>query len=255
MLVGRCVRVQILLLGLFSSISLHTVAAEKSWLDLGGGMLDSLLGGKQETEVGPGGLSLEEVSAGLKEALRVGSERVVSQLGQADGFNADPAIHIPLPSQLERARDVLDRVGMAGMMDDLELRLNRAAEQATPKAKALFWDAIKTMSFEDAKRIYNGPDDAATQYLREKMNDPLTHELRPLIDKSLSDVGAVQAYDRVMGQYQSIPFVPDVKANLTDHTLQKGLDGIFFYLAKEEAAIRKDPVKRTTELLRKVFGG
>lgn len=237
-----------------SGLSQQVVAGDKSWLDIGQGVLDSLLGGKEERLAEKSSLSSAEIVDGLKEALQVGTERVVMQLGKTDGFNADQAIHIPLPSQLQRVKDVLDRVGMGGMMDDLETKLNRAAEDATPKAKALFWDAIKEMSFEDAKHIYSGPDDAATQYLREKMNEPLAQALRPLIDNSLSEVGAVRAYESVMGRYQSIPFVPDVKANLTDHTLEKGMDGIFYYLAKEEGAIRKDPLKRTTELLRKVFG-
>ncbi len=237
-----------------SGVSYEASAGDKSWLDMGQGVLDSLLGGKKESATENTVLSRADMVDGLKEALKVGTERVVSQLGQTDGFNADQAIHIPLPSQLQTVKGWLDKVGMGGMMDDLETRLNRAAEQATPQAKQLFWDAIKEMSFEDAKRIYNGPDDAATQYLREKMNAPLTDTLRPIIDKSLSEVGAVKAYDSAMGRYQNIPFVPDVKADLTDHTLAKGMDGIFYYLAQEEAAIRKDPVKRTTELLRKVFG-
>jgi len=235
-------------------VSSEATAGDKSWFNMGQGVLDSLLGGDKELSAEKSILSSADMVDGLKEALKVGIETVVSQLGAADGFNADQAIHISLPSQLQKVKGWLDKVGMGDMMDDLETRLNRAAEQATPKAKALFWDAIKEMSFEDAKRIYNGPDDAATQYLREKMNVPLTNALRPIIDKSLSEVGAVKAYGSAMGRYQDIPFVPDVKADLTDHTLAKGMDGIFYYLAQEEAAIRKDPVKRTTELLRKVFG-
>lgn len=238
---------------LASVLVLPGVVQAKSWLESGGNLLDSLLGDKETSPVSSA-LSNTDITDGLKEALRVGTERVVSQLGQTDGFNSDELIHIPLPSQLQTAKDVLDRVGMGSMMDDLELKLNRAAEAATPKAKTLFWDAIKDMSFEDAKRIYNGPDNAATQYLREKMNAPLTEEMRPLVQKSLSEVGAVQAYDSAIGRYENIPFVPDVKANLTDYTIEKGMDGIFYYLAQEEAAIRKDPLKRSTELLRKVFG-
>lgn len=230
-------------------------AAAESWLDMGKGVLESVIGGdKKETSATVAGLSQSEIVDGLKEALKVGSERVVSQLGESGGFNADPAIRIPLPEQLQQVKSVLERVGMGGVMTDLETSLNRAAEQATPKAKALFWDAIKEMSFDDAKRIYSGPDDAATQYLRDKMSAPLGEALRPIVDDSLSQVGAVKLYDQAMGRYDNIPFVPDVKANLTDHTVDKGMDGIFYYLAQEEAAIRKDPLKRSTELLRKVFG-
>jgi len=244
----------LLVLVVSGSLSWQVSAAEKSWFETGQGILDSFFGG-EESSSEVGALSTDEVVDGLKEALRVGTETVVGQLGQRDGFNGDEVIHIPLPSQLSSVKSMLDKVGMAGLMDDLETKLNRAAEAATPEAKALFLDAIKEMSFEDAKRIYNGPDDAATQYLREKMNDPLERALRPLIENSLSEVGAVQAYDNAMGSYQNIPFVPDVKADLTDHTMEKGMDGIFYYLAQEEAAIRKDPLKRSTEILRKVFGG
>ena len=134
------------------------------------------------------------------------------------------------------------------------LRLNRAAETATPKAKKLFWDAISQMTLDDVNRIYEGPDDAATRYFQGKMSDPLAKEMGPVVNESLSEVGAIKSYDNVMGRYEQIPFVPDVKANISDYVVEKGMDGIFHYLAKEEAAIRNNPVKRTTELLQKVFG-
>lgn len=244
---------RLLMLVVCGSLSWQVAAAEKSWFESGQGLLDTFLGGK-ESSSDVAALSTPDIVEGLKEALKVGTEAVVEQLGQRGGFNDDQAIHIPLPAQLDTVKNMLDRVGMGGMMDDLEVKLNRAAEEATPQAKALFINAIQEMSFEDAKRIYNGADDAATQYLREKMNAPLERALRPIIENSLSEVGAVQAYDSAMGSYGNIPFVPDVKANLTDHTIAKGMDGIFYYLAQEEAAIRKDPLKRSTEILRKVFG-
>jgi len=200
------------------------------------------------------GLSNSDMISGLKDALRVGSERVVGQLGKTDGFNADPKIHIPLPENLQSVKSALSAVGMGSMMDDLEVRLNRAAEAATPKAKRIFGNAIKSMNFDDAKKILNGPDDAATQYFKGKMTSPLSDEMRPIVKKALNQAGAVQAYDNVMGKYQSLPFMPDVKANLTQHVVTLGLAGIFHYMAQEEAAIRKNPVKRTTSILKKVFG-
>jgi hypothetical protein len=199
-------------------------------------------------------LSSEDIGAGLKEALLVGSQNVVSQLGRPDGFNLDPAIHIPLPQQLNNVKSLLGKVGMSSMLDDLELKLNRAAEVATPKAKELFAQAISEMTFEDVMNIYNGPDDAATRYFQEKMTPPLAREMQPVVDQSLAEVGAVQAYDNVMGEYRAIPFVPDVKADLTTYVVEKGMDGIFHYIALEEAAIRQNPAKRTTELLQLVFG-
>ena len=201
-----------------------------------------------------GALSNDDIAAGLREALRVGSERVVAQLGTLDGFNLDPDIHIPLPGVLQDVQKTLSKFGMSGLADDLELRLNRGAEAAVPEAKALFADAISQMSLDDARGILEGPDDAATQYFKGKMSAPLGERMTPIVDSSLSDVGAIAAYDKMMGQYEAIPFVPDVKADLTGYVVEKGLDGIFYYVAKEEAAIRNDPAKRTTEILQKVFG-
>jgi hypothetical protein len=140
------------------------------------------------------------------------------------------------------------------MLDDLELKLNRAAERATPKAKDLFWQAITDMTLEDVRSIYNGPKDAATRYFQDKMSEPLATEMQPIVEQTLSEVGAVKSYNQVMDKYTSIPFVPDVKADLISYTLDKSLDGIFSTLAQEEAAIRTNPAKRSTELLKKVFG-
>ena len=140
------------------------------------------------------------------------------------------------------------------MLTDLELRLNRAAEIATPKAKSLFVEAINDMTLDDAMAIYKGPDDSATQYFKSKMSAPLALEMKPVVDESLTDAGAVKMYDKVMKSYNDVPFTPEVEADLGEYVVQKGMDGIFHYLAKEEAAIRQDPVKRTTDILKRVFG-
>lgn len=199
-------------------------------------------------------LSTGDMSSAFKEALQIGSEKVVGQVGQTDGFNADPAIHIPLPASLNTVKSVLSKAGMSGMLDDLELKMNRAAEAAAPKAKKLFLEAISAMTFSDIQSIYNGPENAATKYFQDKLTPSLTKEMTPIVDSSLSDVGAVQAYDGVMSNYKTMPFVPDAKANLTQHVTDKGIAGIFHYLGKEEAAIRQNPARQTTELLKRVFG-
>lgn len=199
-------------------------------------------------------LSNDEVGNGLKEALRVGTETVVGQLGQPGGFNLDPEIHIPLPGELKRVKDMLGKIGMDSVLVDLENELNEAAEIATPKAKNLFMQAINEMTLDDVMAIYNGPDDAATQYFRGKMSEPLAVEMTPVVNESLADVGAVTTYDNAMESYNALPFVPEIDVDLSEYVVEKGLDGIFFYLAKEEAAIRSDPVKRTTDLLKTVFG-
>jgi hypothetical protein len=199
------------------------------------------------------GLSEEEIAAGLRDALKVGTETVVNNLGTVDGFNLDEAIHIPLPNKLKRAKSALDKIGMSKLGDDLELKLNRAAEVATPKAKALFQNAVETMTLDDVLSIYNGPTDAATQYFREKMTPSLIEAMKPVIDDSLAEVGAVQSYDAFIGRYKDIPFVPNLKADLSEHVMERALDGVFHYVAIEEAAIRSNPVKRTTDILKKVF--
>ena len=200
-----------------------------------------------------GALSNDEIGKGTKEALRVGTERLVGQLGSANGFSGDPQVRIPLPATLKKVQSTLSRFGMSGMADDLELRLNRAAEAATPKAKKLFGDAITAMTLEDVRKILNGPSDSATRFFQGKMTSPLKAEFKPIVNASLADVGAINSYDKMMGQYKALPFVPDVKADLTNHVLEKAIAGIFLYLGKEEAAIRADSAKRTTELLKKVF--
>jgi hypothetical protein len=219
----------------------------------GDGLLNGLTGGSGG---GSGGtaLSTAEIGAGLRQELSFAAEHVVDQLGAVDGFNLDSLIHIPLPRNLERVREALEVVRMAGLMDDLELRLNRAAELATPRARQIFLAAIEDMTLDDVRAILSGPDDAATRYFERKTSADLTAAMRPLVEDALNEAGAVQVYDRAMGEYDAIPFLPDVKADLTAHVLTLGLKGIFHYIAAEEAAIRNEPVKRTTDLLRRVFG-
>lgn len=223
--------------------------AENSWWKKGADILQTF-----EKESPVSDASIGEIGDAFKEALKIGSENVVNKLGTVDGFNKDTAIHIPLPKELSTVKNVLEKVGMSSIVDDLELKLNRAAETATPMAKSLFLQSISEMTFDDVQTIYEGPEDSATQYFKKKMSASLGTEMRPIIENSLSTVGAVQAYDTMIGEYKNLPFVPNVKADLTDHVVQKGMDGIFHYIAQEEAAIRSNPIKQSTALLKKVFG-
>ncbi len=221
------------------------------------GFLDkakSLLNNHSITETSPA-LSDAEIGDGLREALRVGTRRVVAALGRTDGFNADPQVHIPLPDSMRRAQKFMRRFGLSAMADDLELRLNRAAEAAVPEASSLFADTIAAMTIDDVRAIYNGPRDAATEYFRSKMQKPLAERMKPIVEKALAEAGAIRSYDALISEYKSMPLVPDIKANLTRHVLEKALDGVFLYLAREEAKIRENPAARSTELLKKVFGG
>lgn len=230
-----------------------TPAQAQSFLDRGKELLKSMPSTSGGSSPNMSALSSADILGGLRDALRVGSERVVGSLGASDGFNKSPDVHIPLPDTLKTVQSTLAKVGMSGVADDLELRLNRAAEAAVPKAQKLFFDAISEMTIDDGKKILDGPNDAATQYFRSKMSAPLAADMKPIVDSQLSQVGAIAAYDKMMGQYKTIPFVPDVKADLTNHVLGKAIDGVFLYLGREEAAIRENPAKRTTDLLKKVF--
>jgi len=248
----------IMILSTAAILTLNSPLAASSWWDKGAELLKEVQAKAPDvlpsSSSNVSSLSTDDLQKAFKEALTQGSEAVVSKLSLEDGFNGDKAIHIPLPKSLQKAQSVLDKVGMGSLMDDLELKLNRAAEAATPEAKALFVNAVKEMSFKDVQKIYNGSQDSATQYLRSKTGTDLEAKMRPIIENSLNSVGAVSAYDKAISEYKDLPFVPDVKADLLQHVTEKGMDGMFYYLAKEEAAIRENPVKQTTEILKKVFG-
>lgn len=200
-------------------------------------------------------LSNDEIVGGLKQALRIGAERVVGQVGTTDGYNADPEIHIPLPPSLQTVQSNLRTFGLSGLADEVELKLNRGAEAAAPEAKRIIWNAVSAMTLDDARGILEGPDDAATRYFERVASADLTEAFTPIMERSLAEAGAIAAYDNLLGQYNSMPFVPDLKGDLISHAVTLSLDGLFYYLAREEAAIRQNPAKRTTELLQKVFGG
>lgn len=244
----------LILLQTLQLLPLQTASAQMDWLKSGKELLGTTTKGPQNQTIKASDLTSSEIGGGLKDALLVGTETVVEQLGQSNGFNSDPAIHIPLPEKMQQVRSALAAIGMSSIMDDLELKLNRAAEEATLPAKKLFWDSIEAMTMDDVMGIYNGPEDAATRYFQGKMTDPLATAMQPIVEHTLNQVGAIQAYDNVMDQYDSLPFVPDVKADLNSYVVDKGMEGIFHYLAIEEAAIRQNPVKRTTDILQKVFG-
>ena len=222
-------------------------------LDSAKSLLNQKLNPGESSAPDASGLSSSEIIDGLKEALRVGSERVVDTLGAKDGFNTDPVAHIPLPDELKTVQELLSKVGMGGLGDEVELKMNRAAESAMEDSGEIVINAIQSMSIDDAKGILQGPDDAATQYLARISGDDIKAKIRPIVDQALTEVGAVAALDTMMARYKKIPFVPDVKGDLTTHATEKAYEGLFHYVAQEEAAIRENPAKRTTEILQKVF--
>jgi len=210
--------------------------------------LDRLLQG-----LGIGGLSDAKIGSGLKEALRVGTETAVSLTGKTDGYFANQAIKILMPSQLETADKGLRMVGYGPQLDEFVLSMNRAAEAAAPGAKKIFGDAIGAMSIEDARKIWSGGDNAATQYFKSKTSDQLTAAFKPVVDKALNQVGVTRQYKELLGRAQSIPFMKTESLDIDRYVLGKSLDGLFLVLGEQEKQIRTNPAARTTDLLKEVF--
>ncbi len=235
-------------------------AAAQNLLDQGRNLLNQPPSGAGVTKPGAtsgsgASLSQGEIGSGLKDALKVASQRVVGRVGKTDGYNGDPAIRIPLPEPLQKIEGPLKAVGASGTLDDLQVKMNRAAEQAAPKALGIFTDAASKMSIDDARGILNGPQDSATQYFKRTTSASLTTSFHPIVDKELSSVGAVSAFKATQAKAAAIPMAgQEVQGfDLTDFTVGKALDGLFHYLAVEEASIRTNPAARTTDLLKKVF--
>lgn len=200
-------------------------------------------------------LSKGEVASGLKEALTVASDAAAKRLSRKDGFFGDAAVRIPLPGVLSDAQKRLQPFGMSGPLDDLQLKVNRAAESATPTAKKLVIDAVKSITFEDAMGILRGSDTAATDFLRKKTEVNLRKAFRPYFEEALQTSGALVAVDGAVAKYGAGLVKTDAKTWLADNATTGALNGLFYYVAREEQAIRRDPLKRTTALLQKVFGG
>ena len=192
--------------------------------------------------------------AGLKEALDIGTKNAVGAVSQENGYFGNLEIKIPVPQKLEKAESVLRKIGMDKRVDEFILSMNRAAEEAAPKAVDIFVGAIHEMTVVDAYGIVKGDQTAGTDYFREKTSDDLTDLFRPVISDSMARVGAVKSYKRMMDKYNSLPLVKKVEVDLEAYVTREALDGLFFMVGEEEKKIRKDPAARVTELLQKVFG-
>ncbi len=220
-----------------------------------GQVLGEVLGGIDGTGTTGGELTAFEIDAGLRQALEIGADRVASQIGVVDGYWQDPQIKIPLPGRLGQVQNQLSQIGLSGPLDDLQLRMNRAAEDAVPVGKRIVVDAVKSITIEDALGILRGGDSAATDFLRGRTEDSLRQTFTPYVENALDSSGAYRMLDSVTSSQPLLAVAAvDYKSDLTTHAVQFGLDGLFTYLAVEEKKIRDNPVARTTELLRKVFG-
>jgi hypothetical protein len=199
-------------------------------------------------------LSSEEIAAGLKEALTNGISKGSDLVSQVDGYFKNPEIKLPFPPDAKRAEEKLRQMGMGAEVDKFILTLNRAAEDAAKESKPIFVAAIKGMTIQDAANILKGQPDAATQYLKKTTSTPLRDKFKPVIKNSLAKVNATKYYTDLINTYNKIPLVQKLNPNLDDYATDKALEGLFIMIAREEKNIRQNPLARTSELLKKVFG-
>lgn len=208
---------------------------------------DKMLGTEQA-------LTTAEVGEGLKEALINGISKGSDLASQLDGYFKNPEIRIPFPPDVKRVENKLRQVGLGNEVDQFVMTLNRGAEDAAKEAKPIFIDAIKQMSISDAWGILKGQPDAATQYLKRTTTAQLKGRFSPVIQNSLNKVNATRYYGDIVNKYNKIPFVEKVNSDLNSYATDLAIQGLFIMIAKEEKNIRENPVARTTDLLKRVFG-
>ena len=217
--------------------------------------LNSLLDSAKEAFNGDSSVTNNEIIQGLKEALEIGSQNAVAMVSKPDGYFKNSDIKIPLPEKIEKAGKYLRVAGYGSKVDEFEQSMNRAAEQAAPKAKQVLLDAIKEMKIEDAQKILDGPDNAATDYFKSNTYDRLQEIFKPVVSKTMGQVGVTQQFQNINNKLYTIPLADQASVDLDQYVTDKSLDGLFFMLAEEEKKIRQDPAARVTDILKKVFGG
>jgi hypothetical protein len=200
------------------------------------------------------GFSESEAVQGIKEALVKGTGESVNVVSVLNGYFGNPEIKIPFPDDARMVESKLRSIGMGKQVDEAILSINRAAEDAATQAKPIFVNAITAMSISDAIGIVKGPDDAATSYLRNTTSPDLRLKFKPEIQKSLDKVNATKYWKDLITTYNKIPLVQKVNPDLAAYVTDKAIQGLFVMISKEEKKIRTDPVARTTEILKKVFG-
>jgi hypothetical protein len=203
----------------------------------------------------PSTITETEAAQGIREALDQGVGRGISLLNQTDGFFGSQAYKLLLPAEAQRIENTLRQLGMGGMVDRAILQINRAAEDAVGAARPIFLNAIRDITITDAINIIRGPKDAATQYFRQKTTDKLTSAFSPIIKSSLDKLNATKYYGEVISTYNNFPTTLNkLNPDLPSYVVGKAVNALFDQIGKEEANIRANPVARTTEILKKVFG-
>jgi hypothetical protein len=201
------------------------------------------------------GLSDSDIGAGLKDALARGTRTAVNELGRSDGYWGNPRFRIPLPGKVEQAQELLQRAGMGRQLDDLHRSFNRAAEQAVPVAADVFAESVRKLTLNDVRGILDGPPNAATEYFKRSTSDTLAARFKPIVARVTAKVGLAQQYNAVMASAGPMAAMLGVDTDLDGYVTRKALDGLFLRVADEEKSIRTNPAARTTDLLRRVFGG
>ncbi|WP_411894710.1 DUF4197 domain-containing protein [Winogradskyella sp. A2] len=200
-----------------------------------------------------GVLSNADIASGLRQALNNGIDKQVSKLTLKDGFYKNELVKILLPEELQKVDKALRTIGLDNLADEGLKAINRAAEDAVKEATPIFVNAVKEITFNDAKNILLGEDDAATQYLTTKTKTELYNKFKPVINNSFSKVGADQIWNNLITKYNNLPFTNDVNPDLTDYVTNEALEGVYLMIAVEEKEIRTNLSSRTTDLLKKVF--
>lgn len=200
------------------------------------------------------GLSDGTIASGLKEALQVATGNAVDLTGTVDGFFKNQAIKILMPAELRPLESGLRTVGLGSQVDAFVLGMNRAAEHAAPAARQIFGQAVTEMTFDDARKLLSGGDTAATEYFKGKTTDRLTEAFRPVIERSLDEVGVVRQYKELVDHAERIPFLKTDKLDVDRYVTGKALDGLFHVVGEQERQIRTNPTARVTDLLKQVFG-
>lgn len=200
------------------------------------------------------GLTEKDAADGIKEALVNGTGESVKVVSVLNGYWGNPEIKIPFPSEAKEMESKLRAIGMAKKVDEFNESMNRAAEKAASEAKPIFIAAIKGMTVRDAINIVKGADNAATMYLKNTTSPELIGKFQPIIKTSLDNVNATRYWSDLITIYNKIPLVKRMNPNLPEYVTQRAIDGLFIMIAKEEIKIRKEPMARTSELLKKVFG-
>jgi hypothetical protein len=197
----------------------------------------------------------DRLALGLKEALGIGVRNAVDLNGRVDGYFKNEAIKITTPRQLRSVEKLLRFAGQDRQVDAFVLAMNRAAERAAPAARPIFTDAIREMTFDDARRILTSKDAAATAYFKEKTTERLAKAFRPIVSEAMDEEDVTDRYRKLMDRVQALPLGDQLNFDLEKYVVSKSLDGLFFMVAKEEKKIRKNPAARVTDLLKDVFGG